>query len=596
MSDAVLFQTSGHTLIVTINEPARRNVLSRAVYEPVEEALRNATAPNSDVRAVVVTGAGQFFSAGGDLRMLKTRRELTLPEREAQIEYLHSMIRTVRACPLPVIAAVEGGAAGAGASLAFACDMIVAATGAKFTLAYVNAGLVPDGGGSGFLAMNLPRQLATEMCLTGQPVPSERLHDLGVVNKVVEPGSSLDAALELAERFAKGPRQAQESIKALIAAPDTDAFDAHLLRERRQMSIALGGDEALEGIRAFEEKRRPDFASVPVAAASSSVIDSPLETELTRAFGIRLPIVAGGLMWLANADYVSAAARAGILGFITAASFPEPEQLRAEIRKCRDLSDGNPFGVNVSMLPKLVPGDRTEEVFGIIIDEGIDIVETSGRSPEPFLPMLKQAGVRVLHKVPSLRHAESAQKLGVDAVAIVGAECGGHPGLDMVGSFVNAGLAKRRIHIPWLLGGGVGGGEQILAARVMGASGVVIGTRFLVAEEIWADPEYKQALIKATERDTALSMYSVRNTVRSLQNETTSVLQDLERENPDMSIQDIMHLVSGKIGYKAYETGDVRQGILSAGQSLGFIERIQPLAEIVAELESELAEARKVLN
>ncbi|WP_170773407.1 oxepin-CoA hydrolase, alternative type [Ruegeria lacuscaerulensis] len=261
MSEAVLFEARDAVLIITINEPARRNVLSRLVYEPIEAALRDATAAESGVRAVVITGAGGFFSAGGDLRMLKSRREMTLPEREAQIEYLHRMIRAIRACHVPVIAAVEGGAAGAGASLAFACDMIVAAEDAKFTLAYVKAGLVPDGGGSGFLTMNLPRQLATEMCLTGRPVLAPRMYDVGVVNRVVVPGSALKQALELAQDLVAGPPEAQAAIKALLSAPDTAEFEAHLLRERREMGLALGRDEALEGIRAFEEKRKPDFTN-----------------------------------------------------------------------------------------------------------------------------------------------------------------------------------------------------------------------------------------------------------------------------------------------------------------------------------------------
>ena len=597
MTSSVLFETLKHTLVITLNEPARRNVLSRETYVEVTKAMKGIT-NTGGVRSVIVRGAEDFFCAGGDLKVLKTRSELALEQREVQIDSLHNMIRAIRACPVSVIAAVEGGAAGAGASLAFACDMIIAARDANFTLAYVNAGLVPDGGGSGYLAMNLPRQLATEMCLTGEPVSAERMHDVGVVNRLTEPGQAFDAAQKLADRIAQGPRQAQASIKSLVSAPDANGFEAHLRREQKHMAVALGGAEAQEGIKAFEEKRKPDFKTVAERAAQPAVPvteTGPLETELTRAFGLRLPVVAGGLMWLADAEYVSAAARAGILGFVTAASFPEPDQLRDEIRKCRDLADGNPFGVNVSMLPKLIPGDNTEEVFRAIIDEGVDIVETSGRSPKPYLPMLKAAGVRVLHKVPSLRHAESVQKLGVDAVAIVGAECGGHPGMEMIGSFVNAGLARRRIHIPWLLGGGVGSGEQILAARAMGASGVVVGTRFLVAEEIWAAPGYKEALIAASERDTALTMHTVRNTVRSLRNETTSALQELERDNPELTIQEIMHLVSGKVGRKAYETGDVAQGILSAGQSLGFVDRIQPLARIVAQLEQEIVTAKAEL-
>ncbi|MCV6585811.1 MAG: enoyl-CoA hydratase family protein [Marinibacterium sp.] len=255
--DAVLIDTRGQTLVVTINTPARRNVLSRAVYEPVIQALSKARAEG--LRSVIVTGAGGFFSAGGDLRMLKERREMPFEDRAAQIEYLHDMIRALRQSPLLVIAAVEGGAAGAGASMAFGCDMIVAAEQSYFKLAYVNAGLVPDGGGSGYLAMNLPRQMAMEMCLTGKPVLAERLFAMGVVNRLVPAGTALDSALALADDLANGPPQAQAAIKALINAPDDDRVASHLTRERGAMAQALGADEAAEGIRAFEEKRSPSF-------------------------------------------------------------------------------------------------------------------------------------------------------------------------------------------------------------------------------------------------------------------------------------------------------------------------------------------------
>src|SRR5690606_772887 len=161
-----------------------------------------------------------------------------------------------------------------------------------------------------------------------------------------------------------------------------------------------------------------------------------------------------GLMWLANADYVAAAARAGVIGFITAASFADSEALRAEIRRCRAMVGDLPFGVNISMLPKPVEGERTREIFELSAEEGVRFIETSGRSPEPFLPIARSAGIKVLHKVSSLKHAQKAERIGVDAVSIVGAECGGHPGLDMIGSMVNAGLAGARLTIPWLIGGG----------------------------------------------------------------------------------------------------------------------------------------------
>ncbi|WP_095589424.1 NAD(P)H-dependent flavin oxidoreductase [Actibacterium ureilyticum] len=315
--------------------------------------------------------------------------------------------------------------------------------------------------------------------------------------------------------------------------------------------------------------------------------DPTFNTAVTRTYGCRLPIVAGGLMWLSNASYVAAGANAGILSFITAASFPEPAALRAEIAKCRDLCGDRPFGVNVSMLPKLVEGERIADTFRLIADEGVRFVETSGRNPEAFLPILKDAGIKVLHKVPSVRYAVKAQEVGVDMVSIVGAECGGHPGLDLIGSMVNQALAERRLDIPFLIGGGIGAGSQIVSALASGASGVVIGTRFLVAEEISAHPQYKQALVSANERDTTLTMSSVRNTVRTLSNETTEIVRRLEADNPQIGIAELMPHVSGVIGRKAYETGDVLRGMLSAGQALGLTDGIAPLADIVAQLEQE---------
>ncbi|MFT6533561.1 MAG: nitronate monooxygenase [Limimaricola cinnabarinus] len=315
--------------------------------------------------------------------------------------------------------------------------------------------------------------------------------------------------------------------------------------------------------------------------------DPAFDTAVTRAYGTRLPIVAGGLMWLSDAAYVSACARAGIIGFLTAASFPEPDALRAEIRKTREFSEGGAFGVNVSMLPKLVPGERTEEIFRLIAEEGVHFVETSGRNPEPWLPLLKDAGITVLHKVPSVRFAEKAQSVGVDMVSIVGAECGGHPGLDLIGSFVNLALAERRLKIPFLIGGGVGHGGQIVAALAGGASGVVIGTRFLVAEEVTAHPDYKRALAGAKETDTMLSMSSLRNTIRTLKNETSQTVARMEAENPEIGIEALLPHVSGKIGRRAYETGDVSRGMLSAGQALGLTGDIAPLAGIVGGLEEE---------
>lgn len=585
--DPVLSERRGATLVLTLNTPGKRNVLGPAMYGRLL-ALLDAAQADAGVANVVLQGADGFFCAGGDLRSLAERAALSVSANEERIEELHRVTRRLHAFPKPLIAAIEGGAAGAGAAVALACDLIVAAENSYFALSHVKVGLVPDGGATARLAQALPPQLAAEMALLGSRVPASRLAGLGLVNRVAAAGAALDVALELAADLAGGARTAQTSILALLDGPQQTRLAAQLDRERAAMARAIVAPEAAEGIAAFREKRPPAF---PVPAPPPAAPRSGVSTPVTGLFGTRLPVVAGGLMWLANADYVAAAARTGIIGFITAASFADTEALRAEIRRCRAMVGDLPFGVNISMLPKLVEGERTRQVFDLVAEEGVRFIETSGRSPEPFLPIARAAGIKVLHKVSSLKHAQKAEKIGVDAVSIVGAECGGHPGLDMIGSMVNAGLAGARLTIPWLIGGGIGTGAQIAAVLAMGGAGVVVGTRFLVADEIWAHPGYKQALIEATENDTALGMHTVRNTVRAFANETMRELRRIEAERPDVTIQELLPLVSGKLGRRAYETGDVSRGVLSAGQSLGAITKTAPLADIVEELERDMLAA-----
>jgi nitronate monooxygenase len=312
------------------------------------------------------------------------------------------------------------------------------------------------------------------------------------------------------------------------------------------------------------------------------------KTRITELFNTRLPIVAGGMQWLSNADYVATAAKSGLIGFITAGSYLELEDLRRDIRSCRDLTEGLPFGVNVSMLPKLVEGEKTERIFDLIIEEGVRFVETAGRNPEPYLPKLHQAGIKVLHKVPTVRLALKAQEIGVDAVTVVGAECGGHPGMELVGTFVQAAVAARKLTIPLIVGGGVGSGAHLVAALALGAEGVIIGTRFLVAEEIWAHRSFKEKIVAARETDTTLMLQSVRNTFRALKNKTTEIVQQLEREHGDnMDISILMPYLSGKVGREAYQSGDTSLGALATGQAVAFADRIEPLAAIVGRLEQE---------
>ena len=323
--------------------------------------------------------------------------------------------------------------------------------------------------------------------------------------------------------------------------------------------------------------------------------ESLFRTRITELYGIRLPVIASGLMWLANADYVGAAVNAGLMGFMTSASFPEPETLRREIRRCRDITQGKPFGVNIGVRAGDKDQERVTRVLDIVIEEGVRFVETYGHNPEAHIPRLHGAGIKVLHKVPSVRHARKAQSVGVDAVTVIGAEAGGHPGMDLVGTMVQAGVAARDIRIPLIIAGGIGTGAHLVAALALGADGVAIGTRFLVAEEIWAHRGYKERLVAADETNTALILQSIKKTQRALANEKAKTVGQLEREHGG-NIDVLLPHISGKLGRKAYESGDYDQAILSLGQSVAFADRIEPIAAIVARLENEARSALKRLD
>tara|TARA_R110000751_G_scaffold14890_8_gene48294 strand:- start:7197 stop:8177 length:981 start_codon:yes stop_codon:yes gene_type:complete len=319
-------------------------------------------------------------------------------------------------------------------------------------------------------------------------------------------------------------------------------------------------------------------------------------TAATDLFGTRFPVVAGGLQFLADATYAAACARAGIIGFLTSNHFPDDASLRAEIRKARDLCGDLPFGVNIAMLPRSSEHERIERIVEVVAEEGVRFVETTGRSPEPYLPVLKAAGAKVMHKVPGLKYAEKAQSVGVDMVVIVGWECGGHPGPNAIGSIVNAALARQRLRIPYLIGGGIGHGAQVLAALAMGASGALMGTRFLASTEIPAHDGYKAALCAASENDTTISLWSVRNNARTLINETTRLVAELERANPDAGIGPLLPHVSGAAARRTYADGDTSRGMVYAGQALGFVSKPQSVAEIVEDLIAEFAAARAQLD
>ena len=256
--EKLILERQGRVLVATNNDPATRNSLSWDFYEGFREAVEAASV-DAGIGAVVVTGAAGFFCSGGNVSGLQERAQADYPTRRSSVDKLHAMILAMRACPKPIIAAVDGGAAGAGASLAAACDLVVAARDAYFSVAYIKIGLTPDGGATAFLGTALPRQLMAEMVFTGDRIPVERLYTLGLVNRLTEPGQSLPTALEMAARLADGPAAALAVGKRLIDQARLNGLKEQLDHEADGIATALGGAEGREGIAAFLEKRKPDF-------------------------------------------------------------------------------------------------------------------------------------------------------------------------------------------------------------------------------------------------------------------------------------------------------------------------------------------------
>lgn len=317
----------------------------------------------------------------------------------------------------------------------------------------------------------------------------------------------------------------------------------------------------------------------------------PFKTRITELYGIRLPIVASGLMWLADPVYVAAVARAGLIGFMTAASFPDVQALREGIRRCRKLSEGKPFGVNIMIRVSRDGTDRVNPLIDAVIDEGVKFVETAGNNPEAYIRRLKDAGITVLHKVPGvLRYVKKAESLGADAVTVIGFEAGGHPGTDPVGTMVAGVAAARTVKIPVIAAGGIGTGEQLVAALALGAEGVAMGTRFLVSEEIWAHRAYKERLVAAGETDTTMLLQSMRNHQRALKTTHVAMIQQIEKTEPVDTAAILPHIM-GTVGRKAYETGEYEKAMLSCGQGVVFADRIEPLAAIVDRIEAEARSA-----
>ena len=303
-----------------------------------------------------------------------------------------------------------------------------------------------------------------------------------------------------------------------------------------------------------------------------------LKTRITELFDIERPIVQGGLMWVAKAELTSAVANAGGIGFMTALTFHEAEDLRAEIRWCRKLTD-KPFGVNLTFLPSLRTIDYPAYIK-VCIEEEIKFIETAGRNPEPYMAQLKSAGIKVVHKCTSVRHAVKAEKIGCDVVSIDGFEAAGHPGEDDITSLILIPLTQDAIEIPIIASGGFADGRGLVGCLGLGADGMNMGTRFVATKEAPVHDNVKQALINHGERDTRLIMRSLRNTERVLHNQTVDQVLEIERKG-DTKIEDIAPFVSGLVGKEMLEDGEMEKGVLSAGQSMGLVRDIPTCRELL---------------
>jgi len=307
------------------------------------------------------------------------------------------------------------------------------------------------------------------------------------------------------------------------------------------------------------------------------------KTRITEMLGIEYPIIQGAMLWLARAELVSAVSNAGGLGIISSATFPSVKELREEIRKTKSMTD-KPFVVNFTLLPTFRPMNY-EEYISAAIEEGVNIIETAGRSPEPYMKLLKGNNVTVMHKCARVRDVKTAERLGVDIVTIIGFEAGGVPGMEDVTSLVRIPLAVDAVKIPVIAGGGVADGRGLVVALALGAEGVMMGTRFMASQECPAHHNIKEWMMQATEKDTLMINRSFNNPERVLKTELP--LKILEMEEKGATLEELLPMITGLRGKEALENGDINKGVIACGQIVGLIHDIPSVREIIENIISE---------
>ncbi|EXJ70042.1 enoyl-[acyl-carrier protein] reductase I [Cladophialophora psammophila CBS 110553] len=312
-------------------------------------------------------------------------------------------------------------------------------------------------------------------------------------------------------------------------------------------------------------------------------------TELTRRLGIKVPVVQGGMQWVGYAELASAVSNAGGLGILTALTQPTPEDLRKEIRRCRTMTK-NPFAVNITLLPTM-NAPPYGEYAQVCIDEGIKVVETAGNSPGPVIKLLKGAGIIILHKCTTIRHAQSAVKLGVDFLSIDGFECAGHVGESDITNFILLSRARQSLGAPFIASGGFADGQGLAAALALGAEGINMGTRFMCTIEAPIHINIKQAIVEASEHDTELVLRRWRNTSRLFKNKVAQEAVAIEKNSTTGKFEEVAPYVSGKRGREVFINGDKDFGVWTAGQVIGLIHDIPSCQQLLSRIESEAIEA-----
>jgi len=318
-----------------------------------------------------------------------------------------------------------------------------------------------------------------------------------------------------------------------------------------------------------------------------------MKTRVTELLGIEYPIVQGAMQYMSLAELAAAVSNAGGLGIVPAMAFPTTDDLRQEINKMKALTT-KPFGFNISLVPEVVIPELIFDYIQVLIEEGVQIVETSGQRPAEFIKPLKDAGIKVIHKVTTVRHAKAAEADGADIISVIGMEGGGHPGSSQVAGQILWAKAAEELSVPVLAGGGIVDGKGIYAALALGVDGVLMSTRFAATPEVNASDAYREAVLSVPEYGTVLTMTSLNNAMRVANN--TRAQEILKAEAEGATIKELMPLISGKSNFEAMMAGRLHEAQLSVGQGIGRIDKIQTVSEIFEEIKQDFLYVHHRMN